>query len=167
MSGTFRIEPLSVGHDRSNFRCGVDPLDHYFKSQVGQDVKRRIASCFVAIAIGSDLIAGFYTVSTASIPLTDLPDSFRRKLPKYPSVPAIRIGRLAVDQKFQGYGLGMALLFDVFKRALHLEISAYCLVVDAKDDAAKRFYERFEFISTTTADRTLVLPIESVRSLIP
>src|SRR6266498_3659682 len=101
----FRIALLDSGHDRSTFTSGSAPLDRYLNTQVGQDVRRRIAACFVALADG-DRIAGYYTLASASLLLTALPPTMAKKLPRYPTVPTVRMGRLAVDQKFQRIGLG-------------------------------------------------------------
>ena len=100
----FRVEPLQ-GHDRQDFASGSEPLDRYFRTQVTQDIRRRITACFVAVS-GEGRIAGYYTLAATSVPLSDLPAEIGRKLPRYPSVPAVRMGRLAVDAAFKGQGLG-------------------------------------------------------------
>ena len=108
----FHVVPLAAQHDRVAFACGNPALDQYFKNQVSQDVKRRVASCFVALG-SSQGIAGFYTLSATSVALTDLTDlpaSNAKKLPRYPLVPAVRMRRLAVSSVHQGLGLGAALL---------------------------------------------------------
>ena len=105
----FGIESLNAGHDRLSFRSGSDPLDRYFREQATQDVKRRVAACFVAVD-DSRAIAGYYTLASAGILLADLPHELGKRLPRYPTVPAVRMGRLAVSQNFKGMGLGGALL---------------------------------------------------------
>src|ERR1700733_5126879 len=116
MTFPFRLEPLGEEHERSLFRCGEDALDRYFQTQATQDIRRRIANCFVAVESETSQVAAYYTISAASIPLTDLPSADTRRLPRYPPVPAVRIGRLAVDQRFQGRGLGAGLLADAASR---------------------------------------------------
>ena len=69
MAALYRIEPLSGTHDRSQFLSGSDPLDRYFREQASQDIKRRIATCFVAVNVESHEIAGFYTLAAASVAL--------------------------------------------------------------------------------------------------
>ena len=101
--GAFRIERLAEGHDRSGFNSSVPALDSYLRTQVGQDVRRRVASCFVALD-RAGLVAGYYTLAAASVVPADLPDEVVRRLPRYPSLPAYRIGRLAVDQGVHGQG---------------------------------------------------------------
>ena len=100
----FRIEPLSTDHERSHIRCGEEVLDRYFQTQAKQDMKRRIANCYVAVDEAAGNVAGFHTLSAAGILLSDLPETEIKRLPRYASVPAIRIGRLAVDLRYQGKG---------------------------------------------------------------
>ena len=92
---SYRIEPLGPRHDRAAFFCGVEPLDRYFRTQAGQDVRKLIASCFVAVAADSPNIAGYYTLSATGIALTDLPSELAKRLPRYPLLPAILMGRIA------------------------------------------------------------------------
>ena len=102
MSDTpFRLAPLNAVHDRAAFNSDSEPLNRYLREQVTQDIRRRVAACFVALAEGQ-CIAGYYTLASASLLLADLPASIGKKLPRYPTVPAVRMGRLAVDQAFEG-----------------------------------------------------------------
>ena len=86
------FEVLAVHHDRRIFSCDVAELDRYFQQQVTQDIRRRITSRFLAIA-ADDAIAGYYTLASGSIPIRELPDDLAKRLPRYPSLPAVRIGR--------------------------------------------------------------------------
>jgi GNAT superfamily N-acetyltransferase len=157
----FRVTPLDAVHDRAAFNSGSVPLDRYFLEQVTQDVRRRVAACFVALADGQ-CIAGYYTLASASLLLADLPASTGKKLPRYPTVPAVRMGRLAVDQAFKGQGLGGALLADALDRAARSEIAAYALMVDAKDEAAAAFCRHHGFIALPDTPLTLFLPLATV-----
>lgn len=154
----FRVAPLDASHDRATFNSGSEPLDRYFQQQVTQDVRRRVAACFVALA-SEQRIAGFYTLASASLLLADLPASVGKKLPRYPTVPAVRMGRLAVDREFKGRGLGAALLADALNRAARSDIAAYALMVDAKDDSAAAFYRHHGFIALPDSPSTLFLPL--------
>ena len=167
MKFPFRLEPLREEHERSSFRCGEDALDRYFHTQVTQDIRRHIANCFVAVEANTSTIAAYYTISAASIPLVDLPPDETRRLPRYPTVPAVRIGRLAVDQRFQGRGLGAALLADAATRALKADAAAFTLLVDAKNDSAVAFYQRFGFRTLGGQPRTLFLPLATARKALP
>jgi ribosomal protein S18 acetylase RimI-like enzyme len=158
----FRIVPLATAHNRTAFDSGSEPLDHYFQHQVTQDIRRRITACFVALT-PEQRIAGYYTLASASIPLANLPAAMTKKLPRYPSVPAVRMGRLAVDKSFQGQGLGSALLADALERTARAEIAAFSLLVDAKDESAVAFYRHHGFIALPDSPLTLFLPLATVR----
>lgn len=165
MSGApFRVALLDTALDRSTFSSGTEALDRYFQQQVTQDVRRRVTSCFVALHQES-CIAAYYTLASASILLSDLPASVGKKLPRYPSVPAVRMGRLAVATRFQGQGLGGALLGDALAHAARAEISAYALVVDALDASAAAFYRHHGFIALPRASLTLFLPLSVCKAL--
>jgi hypothetical protein len=124
-----RIDPLNDGHVRATFDCGVERLDRYFKTQAGQDARKRVASCFVLTEDGTNPL-GFYTLGATSITLTDLPTGTAKKLPRYPIVPAALMGRLAVDRRARGRSLGELMLMDAFGRALRSEIATYAFVVE-------------------------------------
>jgi len=158
----FLIAALDAAHERSTFNCGSAALNRYLREQVTQDIRRRVASCFVALDSGQR-IAGFYTLATASIPLLDLPHDTRRKLPRYPVVPAVRMGRLAVDRMHQRQGLGAALLVNALRRAAHSELAAFAMMVDAKNDEAVAFHRHHGFIALPDSPRMLFLPLAAVR----
>lgn len=158
----FLVESLDLTHKRSSFNSRSESLDNYFSERVAQDIRRRVTACFVALT-SNQRIAGYYTLASASIPLSELPQEIIKKLPRYPSVPTVRLGRLAVDREFKGQGLGGALLADALYRAIRSEIAAYTLVVDAKDRVAADFYQHHGFISLPNATQTLFLPLATVR----
>ncbi len=162
MSAQFVVISLNALHDRAGFQSGSDPLDRYFREQVSQDIRRRVTACFVAMT-AEQKVAGFYTLASASVLLTDLPEVISKKLPRYPTVPAVRMGRLAVAQEYKGQGLGGALLADALTRAASSEIAAYALLVDAKDETAAAFYRHHGFIELPEAQGTLFLPLAGVK----
>jgi len=170
MSGSsFQIVILGGGHSRADFArtdfdCGSEALNRYFREQVTQDIRRHIAACFVLIA-DEQYVAGYYTLASASLLLKDLPPDIVKKLPRYPTIPAVRMGRLAVDRKFQGQGLGGIMLADALKRAIRSEIASYALIVDAKDEAAAAFYRHHGFIALPDKALTLFLPLDTVRHM--
>jgi len=159
VTASFRFAPLAPEHDRSAFRCGEEALDRYFHTQVTQDGRRRIASCFVAIEETSDRIAGFYTIASAGIPTPDLPPEITRRLPRYPTLPAVRSGRLAVDRQFSRRGLGGALLIDAARRTLGSAPATFTLLVDAKNEVAAAFYRHHGFLPFASQPWTLFLPL--------
>jgi len=164
MATRYRIAALDPERERSGFHCGVEALDRYFCERVTQDIRRRITSCFVALD-QQDRIAGFYTLAAASVLLADLPEIIVKKLPRYPTVPAIRMGRLAVDQAARGKGLGAALLADALSRSIDSEIAGFALVVDAKDDAATAFYRHHGFVALGDQPRAMFLPLATARAV--
>ena len=161
----FQVVQLQSSHDRTQFKSGSEPLDCYFSQQVSQDVRRRVTACFVALN-HDQRIAGFYTLASASLLLSELPVNLGKKLPRSPLVPAVRMGRLAVDQAFKGLGLGGALLADALDRAIRSEIAAYALVVDAKDESAAAFYQHHGLIALLSQPMTLFLPLATARSVV-
>jgi ribosomal protein S18 acetylase RimI-like enzyme len=162
----FVIAPLAAAHDRQTFSCGAEPLDRYLRTQAAQDVRRHIANCFVASPVQSNAVAGYYTLSAASIPMTDLPAEQARKLPRYPVLPAALIGRLAVDLRHQGRQLGAALLFDAVARAIRADAAVFALVVDAKDEAAARFYRHHGFQTFWDRATRLFLPVATAARVV-
>ncbi|MCL2161353.1 MAG: GNAT family N-acetyltransferase [Betaproteobacteria bacterium] len=154
----FLVASLDATYDRKAFHSGSVPLDRYFHEQVTQDVRRRVTACFVALT-EEQRIAGYYTLASASLLLNDLPDGMSRRLPRYPSVPTVRMGQLAVDQKFKGQGLGGALLADALNRVISAEIAAYALMVEAKDESSAAFYKHHGFIALPDSPLVLFLPL--------
>ena len=162
------IEPLGQQHHRAAFASGSEDLDRYFRQQAGQDHRRRIAAVFVAVDRQSgNEVAGFYTLSAAAVQATALPADVARKLPRYPTLPAILLGRLARDQRWRGQGVGELLLADALQRSLQIsdQLGALFVVVDAKDTDAQAFYERFGFRSFPDQPRRLFLPLASLRPI--
>jgi len=141
---SYHIKPLNRNHDRSHFNSGVEALDIYFRQMAWQDLKRDVASVFVAVKPDTDDVCGYYTLATGSIPYVSIPADERKRLPKYESLPAIRLGRLAIDKNHQGRRLGEFLLYDAFKYAINQSIAWKFFIVDAKEHAIQ-FYLKFGF----------------------
>ncbi len=159
MSARFAIEPLSTAHDRTAFTCGNDRIDSYFRQTVSQDVKRLYASCFVARELETGRVAGFYTLSASSVMLDEVPQQLARKLPRYPTVPAVLIGWLGRHRDYAGHRLGEALLFDAIRMVATAPIGAHAIFADAIDDRAAEFYAAFGFIPLTKRMNRLYLPV--------
>jgi ribosomal protein S18 acetylase RimI-like enzyme len=159
----FRFEALGDTHDRAGFCCGDDALDRYFQTQATQDIRRRMANCFVIVDAGTGYVAAYYTLSAASIPLLDLPLDVTKRLPRYPALPAIRIGWLAVDHRFQRRGLGELMLMNAVHRTMQDAAAAFALLVDAKNDLVAGFYRRYGFRPIAGKPRTLFLPLATAQ----
>jgi ribosomal protein S18 acetylase RimI-like enzyme len=161
-SAPYSVVALDAVHERASFSSDSEPLNRYFQQQVTQDIRRRVAACFVAVT-DEQRVVGYYTLAATSVLLAELPASVGKKLPRYPSVPAVRVGRLAVDQAFQRQGLGGALLADAFTRPVRSEIAAFALVVDAKHELAARFYLHHGFVALPNNPLSLFLPLATAR----
>jgi predicted N-acetyltransferase YhbS len=162
------IESLRSGHDRASFSCGNASLDRYLKEQARQDLRRACATTFVLVAKrGRPSILGYYTLSSYGIDVGELPADVAKKLPRYPLIPATLLGRLAVDLRYQGQGIGEILLMDALYRALvqSVKIGAAAVVVDAIDAGATKFYEHFEFIAFPSIRGRLFLPMKTIGGL--
>lgn len=160
------VEPLAKHHDRAAFSCGEAALDDYLRQRAAQDARRRVARIFVAVGDAPEKIAGYYSLSAASFEKDGLPTGLAKRLPHYP-VPAAVLGRLAIDRAQQGHGLGEMLLLDAIHRVERASaaIAVYAVVVDAKNERARAFYERYGFRALADVPRRLFLPLETFRKL--
>ena len=160
------IEPLGSHHDRAAFSCGEPALDGYLQRQASQDIRRRVAQVFVALGDAPGEIAGYYSLSATSFDKDELPPAQAKKLPHYP-VPAAVLGRLAIDRARQGQGLGELLLLDAVRRVIWASttLAVHAIIVDAKNERAQAFYERYGFRPFTTEPRRLFLPLETFEKL--
>lgn len=156
---------LSANHEKENFSCGNAALDDYFHKQAKQDVKNKVAACFV-LSENQKIVKGYYTLSNGSIPRNLLPEITIKKLPRYKDLPVTLIGRLAVDQRFQGQKIGQLLLMDALNRILDAasSIGSVAAVVDPIDHSALLFYQKFDFIHLPDSGR-MFLPITTIQLL--
>jgi len=123
-----------------------------------------VAAPFVLV-LSDETIAGYYTLSSTAVQLAELPEQTVRKLPRYPLVPATLLGRLAVDRRQQGKGYGRFLLADALYRAVRSEIASFAVIVDAKDESARRFYERESFLPLPDQPMKLFRPMTDIKRL--
>lgn len=153
------IEPLAPHHDRAAFSCGEADIDAWFRQRAGQDEKRNVARVFVAL--DADLgVVGFYSLSSYTVTLADLPGDLAKKLPKYEAIPAALIGRLARDVRMRGQRLGELLVADAMKRIVSAgrALAVYAIVVDAKNARAADFYQALGFRPFQSRPRRLFVP---------
>lgn len=156
----YQIRPLDAAIETGNFQCGSEQLDGYIRRYASQDVRKNVARVFVATPESHpQQLAAFFTLSAGSVSCADLPSALAKKLPRYP-VPVALIGRLAVDKKFQGKGLGSILLADACQKVLYASavLAVAGIIVDAKDAKAIAFYEHFGFILLQGQADRMMLP---------
>jgi len=158
------IDPLSSDHDRRLFTCGVGSLDEYLRCFARQHAAASISRTYVA-AVGSEIF-GFYSLSMSGIRKENLPAKYAGRFPNFP-LPVARLARLAVAIRHQRKGLGELLLADALQRCLRLsvEIGMIGVIVDAKDEQARGWYERYEFERLPDSPLTLWLPTVAIGKL--
>jgi GNAT superfamily N-acetyltransferase len=143
---TLKFEPLSHSHNRVNFDCGEEALNLYLSHFARQDMSRELARTFIIRKEENDKVLGYYTLCSGAVDVSQLPDHILKKLPKYP-IPVARLARLAVDRKQQSKGYGELLLIDALYRVSRAgeNMGIYGMVIDAKHETAKRFYQQYGF----------------------
>lgn len=163
----FVCERLAKHHDRKAFDCDVPELNDYLRRRASQDMRRRVAAVFVMVPEDEPKrIAGYYSLSSAAIALDELPDDVVKRMPRYPAVPAVLIGRLARDVNFPG--VGKLLLLDALARSLRHtdEVASAVVLVDAKNEQARQFYSRYGFCEVAGIPNRMFLPMNTVATLL-
>ena len=162
----WREEALAPHHDRAGFDCGVPALNEYLQRYARQNHDTGGAKTFVAVAAErAGTILGYYTISPGAIAFAKAPTALTKKLGRY-EVPVFRLGRLAVSRDLQKRGLGGDLLLAAGERALAVaqEVGGVALAIDAKDERAAVWYERFGALRLMDDPLKLVLPLDTVRA---
>jgi len=150
---------LTGSHDRQGFDCGRQELNDWLRQVARQHQDKGLSKTFVAIREEApNCICGYYAVTLAELENRHVPAAWRKKLPR--RIPGIRLGRLAVDKHYQGKGLGELLLVDALTRAQRIfaEAGGIGLFVDAFDDRAAGYYQRFGFVASPDSALLLFLP---------
>jgi GNAT superfamily N-acetyltransferase len=169
-----RVRRLEPRDDRSGFRSGNIDLDRFFQRYAGQNqFRHHVGTTYVAVQ--GDHITGFVTVSSGEMVAEKLTKSLRKHLPAYP-LPILRLARLAVDERFQGHGIGRLLLRAMLGLALEMRDRVGCIgiVVDAKPDAVDFYstlgFKPVELISGSLGDRpepvAMFLPIGQIAAAV-
>lgn len=158
-----RIQALTGHHDRSAFASASPPLDAWLQQTAQQHQRRGLSRTFVAVQDEQPArILGYYALTACEVLTGVLPEDLSRRLPR--RIPAVRLGRLAVDRSVQGQGLGALLLMDAIDRSRRVleHIGVHALFVDAKDAAAASFYRKYGFRALPDLESTLVLPLGGI-----
>ncbi len=164
-----RIDPFDKAtHDRGTFDCGTAALNDYLKKQATQHLKRGVCKVYVLVDDRRvERVLGYYTLSSSQLARSDLAEHAARRLPRHP-VPTITLGRMAVRQEEQGCGHGALLLIDALQRCARVsqEVGVYAIIVDAKDEKAKAFYEHYGFQELPEHPKRLLLPMGTAAQLL-
>lgn len=165
-SPTIVVERLDRQHDRSNFACGQPALNDWLKQRAGQFDKRDLARTYVAVLPGERAVVGYYAISNHRVSYEALPEDQAKGLPRI-DIPALLLGRLAVDRAAQGRRIGSLLLTDALRRAQHLadQVGIRAVEVDALDDSARPFYLKFGFVQLADDPHHLFLALHVIRKL--
>ena len=160
MQWTFKEIDKTIKTD--SFDCGVPALNEYLQKYARQNHDKGLGKTHVAVKDGNRAV-GYYTISSAQVNSPDLPEETRMRLPKYP-VPAIRIGRLAIDKMMKGKGLGRELLMHSLTTILDIskKVGVFLVLVDAKDESAIAFYKKYGFVPFPETPNTLFLQVSSL-----
>ncbi|MGH6924912.1 MAG: GNAT family N-acetyltransferase [Propylenella sp.] len=158
------VAKLAPAHDLTSFDCGSEALNRFIKLYALQGQRAGISQTYVA-ASGAE-IAGYYTLVVGQVAKDDAPERLAKGLPRHP-VPVIILARLAVDRRWQGKGLGAALVADAMRRVLAAaEIAGVrAIVVHAKDETARRFYEHLGFVPFADKPLTLYRLLKDIRAM--
>ncbi|MGB5943242.1 MAG: GNAT family N-acetyltransferase [Leeuwenhoekiella sp.] len=161
------ISILDKNHNRKNFRCEEQSLTDYIQKQVSQDVKKRLAICFVAIDTDNNVV-GYYTLTSESLGREQIPENYLKKVPKNYNAPVILLGRLARDIREKGSGLGEHLLLDALFRAFTLSeesIGAMAVIVDPINENAVKFYGKYGFEQLPDSEK-MFLPMNTIKQIV-
>lgn len=165
MSDARRVEKLRRDHPVEGFDCGREELNRYLSRYAWQNQQAGSAQTYVGIV--GEVIIGYHTLGVGHVALEDAPERLKKGLAKHP-VPIMLLARLAIDRRWQGQGVGKALLRDALQRTLQAADIAgiRAFAVHAKDEEARRFYEHFDFVSSPTDPMHLFVLLKDVRRII-
>ncbi|MGB6199984.1 MAG: GNAT family N-acetyltransferase, partial [Candidatus Acidiferrales bacterium] len=165
MNDTRRIEKLRRDHVVEEFDCGRDELNRYLWRYAWQNQQAGAAQTYVGLV--GEAIVGYHTLAVGQVTLEDAPARLTKGLARHP-VPIMLLARLATDRRWQGRGVGKALLKDAMLRTVQAADIAgiRALAVHAKDEEARRFYEHFDFVASPTDRLHLFVLLKDVRPVI-
>lgn len=161
------IQLLEKTHNRKDFECEENSLTEYIRKQVRQDIRKRLATCFVAVD-NKQTVVGYYTLTSESLGRELIPDKYLNQVPKNYNAPVILLGRLARDIKTKGTGLGEHLLMDALFRSYKLSnesIGAMAVVVEPINEKAVEFYTKYGFEQLPDSEK-MFLPMRTIGQLL-
>jgi len=161
-----KVISFDKSYDLKNFDCSEPTLNKYLTNYASQDIKRYLATVFLGVdSSNTQKVIGYYTLSANRIDISELDSEYTKKLPNYPYLPSILIGRLAVDKDYQGQKLGEYLLVDALNKSFKSEIAAFAVIVEAKNMRAVNFYKSFGFVELVDNSNKLFLPMNTIAKL--
>lgn len=165
MSVPRRVEKLRPEHRIEGLDCGREELNRYLLRYAWQNQQAGAAQTYVGVV--GDRVVGYHTLAVGHVTREEAPERLTRGLARHP-VPIMLLARLAVDRRWQGQGIGKALLRDAMLRTIQAADIAgiRALAVHAKDEAARRFYEKFDFVPSPTDPMHLFVLLKDVRRVI-
>ena len=159
MPALTRPRPIDGADDYSDFQCGEFSLDQWIRARAVRNEQGGASRTFVSLDLEANRVAGYYCLSASALKSEDAAGALKRNMPN--PIPVILVGRLAVDQRYKGAGLGASLLQDAVLKSLEASrlIGARAILVHALSEPAQRFYEHFGFALVPGSERTLYLLI--------
>jgi GNAT superfamily N-acetyltransferase len=157
-----RVEKLRADHNIEGFDCGREELNRYLLRYAWSNQLAGAAQTYVGLA--GDSVIGYYTLAVGDVSHEEAPERLIKGLARHP-VPIMLLARLAVDHRWQGQGVGKSLLKDAMRRTLQAADIAgiRAFAVHAKDDQARSFYEKFDFVPSPTDPMHLFVLLKDVR----
>lgn len=159
------IQRFTSAMDAAGFDCGEASLNSFLQRYAISNDKAGLGRTFAAIEVGQTQVAGYFTLAAGSVRFDMIPDHAKKRLPKYP-IPTVHIGRLAVDVRSQGRGLGETMLIEALRRAsaASADVGIYAVDVIALHDRAKSFYLKYGFSEMLDQPLHLFLPMAMARA---
>jgi ribosomal protein S18 acetylase RimI-like enzyme len=164
--GRVRIEPLDRSkHDRAAFSCGDERLDNFLRNTAARQHEEDLTRVHVACLDDSRTVIGYYALNSHFIDVTTLPDNARKRLPSYPTIPAIYLSKIGVQNEHQGSGLGRYLLKHAFERCVDVAdlVGAHFIVLDALNERVAELYRRLGFVDLPDHKPRMIIKMSVVR----
>jgi len=161
------VEPLARRHNRRGFSCGVEKLDYFLGKTAMQHAENGISKSFVLLSDDNKtVIIGYFTLTICEVTIEQLNKADAKKLPKGHPLPAGKLARLAVSTDYQKRGYGKDLLISAMKHFIlaHDQVGMSALFVDAKNDSAASFYQKYGFIQSCDDPLNLYLPTQTIKN---
>lgn len=164
----YLIEPLGKEHNKASFSCGISELDKFLKEQASQQMRKKMSTTYVLTQNGEMEIMGYYSLAAYGINTKLLPQHITKRLPKYDQAPATLLGRLAVNNHYQGLGIGEYLLVSALQKSYDISQlqGSLCVIVEAINQNAVNFYKKYGFIQFDDNKNNLFITMKTISDLL-